>query len=90
MSGYIIGFAVLLALSALFSAAESAYTGANRLRLESAAEDGKRSAATAVKLLDRYDATIAAILLGNSCLLYTSSSVRQLPGPARKKLRRPA
>ena len=66
MSGYIIGFAVLLALSALFSAAESAYTGANRLRLESAAEDGKRSAATAVKLLDRYDATIAAILLGNS------------------------
>ena len=33
MSGYIIGFVALLALSALFSAAESAYTECNRLRI---------------------------------------------------------
>ncbi len=66
MSGYIIGFVALLALSALFSAAESAYTECNRLRIESAADDGKRSAAVAVKMLDRFDGTIASILLGNS------------------------
>lgn len=34
MSGYIIGFVALLALSALFSAAESAYTECNRLRID--------------------------------------------------------
>ena len=41
MSGYIIGFIALLALSALFSAAESAYTECNRLRIESSAEEGE-------------------------------------------------
>ncbi len=66
MSGYIVGFVLLLLLSALFSAGESAYTQANRLRIESALEDGKRSAATALKLLDRLDDTVDAILLGNS------------------------
>ena len=66
MSGYISGFVALLALSALFSASESAYTEANRMRLESALEEGRRSARTALKLLDRLDDTVAAILLGNS------------------------
>lgn len=66
MSGYIVGFVLLLALSALFSASESAYTECNRLRIESAAESGRRSAATALKLLDSFDNTIGAILLGNS------------------------
>ncbi len=75
MSSYIVGFVVLLALSALFSAAESAYTEANRLRIESAAEDGKRSAATALKLLDRFDATISAILLGNSLVNIYAAAV---------------
>ena len=53
-------------MSFLFSAAETAYTEANRLRIESAAEEGRRSAAAALRLLDRFDATINAILLGNS------------------------
>ena len=33
MSGYIAGFVALLCLSAVFSAGESAYTQANRLRI---------------------------------------------------------
>ena len=66
MTGYIVAFLLLLALSALFSASESAFSECNRLRIESAAEAGKRSAATALKLLDRFDSTIDAILLGNS------------------------
>lgn len=66
MSGYIAGFIALLVMSFLFSAAETAYTEANRLRIESAAEEGRRSAAAALRLLDRFDATINAILLGNS------------------------
>ena len=66
MTGYIVAFLLLLALSALFSASESAFSECNRLRIESAAETGTRSAATALKLLDRFDSTIDAILLGNS------------------------
>ena len=66
MSGYIAGFIALLVMSFLFSAAETAYIEANRLRIESAAEEGRRSAAAALRLLDRFDATINAILLGNS------------------------
>ena len=66
MSGYIAGFIALLVMSFLFSAAVTAYTEANRLRIESAAEEGRRSAAAALRLLDRFDATINAILLGNS------------------------
>lgn len=73
MTGYIVGFVALLALSALFSASESAYSECNRLRIESAAEDGKRSAATALKMLDRLDNTINAVLFGN-CLANISAT----------------
>lgn len=66
MSGYIIGFIVLLILSAVFSMGESACMQANRLRIESAESEGKRSAAAALKMLDHMEDTLDAILLGNS------------------------
>ena len=75
MSGFIAGFIALILLSALFSAAESAYTEANRLRIEAALADGKRSAGTALKLLDRLDATVNAILLGNSLANISATAV---------------
>ena len=75
MSGYIIGCCVLLMFSALFSAAESAYTEANRMRIESALEEGRRPAKTALKLLDRLDATVSAILLGNSLANISATAV---------------
>ena len=79
MSGYIAGFVALLCLSAVFSAGESAYTQANRLRIESALEDGKRSAKTALRLLDRLDDTVDAILLGNSLLQGRHRLGRHIP-----------
>ena len=75
MSGFIAGFIALILLSALFSAAESSYTEANRLRIEAALADGKRSAGTALKLLDRLDATVNAILLGNSLANISATAV---------------
>ena len=45
---------ILLAGSALFSASEIAVTSANRLRLNTAAEEGSHGARTAVKLMDHY------------------------------------
>ena len=63
---YAIAILLLLAGSALFSASEIAVTSANRLRLTSAAEEGTPGARTAVKLMDRYEDTLSAILIGNN------------------------
>ncbi|MBQ0133587.1 MAG: HlyC/CorC family transporter [Clostridiales bacterium] len=52
--------------SAFFSAAEMALSAANRLRLENAAEDGDERAKTACKVLDRFEDTLSAILIGNN------------------------
>ncbi|MBQ7737530.1 MAG: HlyC/CorC family transporter [Oscillospiraceae bacterium] len=66
ITGYIVAIAALLAGSAFFSASEMALSSANRLRLSAAAEDGSRQAKTAVKLLDRFEDALSAILVGNN------------------------
>ena len=63
---YIAAILALLAGSAFFSASEMALSSANRMRLSSAAEEGSRSAKTAVALLDRFEDTLSAILIGNN------------------------
>ena len=63
---YFVALVVLIALSAFFSASEMSYSSANRLRLENAAEDGSRRARTAVGILDHFDRTLSAILIGNN------------------------
>ena len=60
----------LLGLSAFFSASESAFVGANRIKLKSLAENGNRRAALALSISDKFDATLTAILVGN-CLVNT-------------------
>lgn len=72
---YVIAMLLLLCGSALFSAAEMALSSANRMRLESAAGDGSRQAATACKLVDRYDDTLSAILIGNNLCNIGSDSI---------------
>ena len=66
MTFYIIAAVACIVLSAFFSAAEMALSSANRIRLENLADDGKRAAAVAVKLLDRFDDALSAILIGNN------------------------
>ena len=72
---YFIGIIVCVAFSAFFSASEMSFSSANRMRLDSAAEDGKRSAALAGKICDRYDDTLSAILIGNNLVNIASSSL---------------
>lgn len=71
------GAAMLLLLfgSAFFSASEMAISSANRLRLESAAEDGARRARTACGVLDRYEDALSAILIGNNLCNIGSDSL---------------
>ena len=72
---YFVALVVLIALSAFFSASEMSYSSANRLRLENAAEDGSRRARTAVGILDHFDRTLSAILIGNNLVNIAASSL---------------
>ncbi len=75
MTAYILALIVCFALSAFFSASEMALSAANRLRLENAAEDGDRRAKTALQLLEKFDAALGAILIGNNLVNVASSSL---------------
>ncbi len=66
---------LLLVGSAVFSAAEMAFSSANRMRLASAAEEGSRSARTALAVLDRYEDSLSAILIGNNLCNIGSDSL---------------
>lgn len=59
-------FLALLSLSAIFSASETALTGANRIRLKNQSETGDKKAKRALKLIDNYDTTLDTLLVGNN------------------------
>jgi len=66
---------VLVALSAFFSATETAFSSLNRARLKSLAEHGKKRAADALALEDRYDELLSTILVGNNIVNIALASV---------------
>ena len=78
MTFYIVACVVCVVLSAFFSASEMSLSSANRMRLENLAEDGTRSAGLAVKIIDRYDNTLSAILIGNNFVNIALSSISSL------------
>jgi putative hemolysin len=56
----------LVILSAFFSSAETAYSTANIVKLKSYVEEGKSRAKKALFIIDHFDKTITAILIGNN------------------------
>lgn len=67
--------ALLICLSAFFSAIETALSSANTIRLKNKAENGDKRAARAMKLIDRYDKAITTILIGNNIVNIGCSSL---------------
>ncbi len=67
--------AVLLFLSAFFSASETSFTSVNMIRIRNMAEEGNAKAATAVKLAENYDRTLSTILIGNNLVNIAMSSL---------------
>lgn len=57
---------VLVLLSAFFSSAETAFSSANVVKLKSYVEEGKSRAKKALYVIDNFDKTITAILIGNN------------------------
>ncbi|MCA3754972.1 MAG: DUF21 domain-containing protein, partial [Phenylobacterium sp.] len=76
----------LLAISALFSAAETALTGASRTRMHQLEREGDRAAGRVNRLISDQETMIGAVLLGNNLINILASAVttefvtRAIPG----------
>lgn len=69
---------ILIALSAFFSASETALSSANKIRLRSMADNGSKGAERALKVIKKYDKTITTILIGNNIVNIATSSIATL------------
>ncbi len=71
----LLGIVACIFLSSFFSSSEMAYSSCNRLRLENAAEEGKKSSKTALKITEHFDDALSVILIGNNLVNIASASL---------------
>ena len=69
---------ILIALSAFFSATETAFSSFNKLKMKSLASSEDRRAIIILKLEDNYDRLITTILIGNNIVNITLTTVSTL------------
>ena len=69
---------ILIALSAFFSASETAYTTVNKIRLQNYVDPGSKKAKTALFIAENYDRTLTTILIGNNIVNIGASSIATL------------
>ncbi len=77
-SSSIVILAVMIFLSAFFSASETALSSVNRIRLKNMADDGNQKAKRALQLAERFDLTLSTILIGNNVVNIAASSLATL------------
>lgn len=75
---YLAAILLCVFFSNFFSSSEMAYSACNRVRLEKASADGSKRAAAAVKIVERFDDTLSAILIGNNLVNIAASSIGSL------------
>ena len=66
---------VLIAMSAYFSATETAFTSFNCIRLKNMAQAGSKKAQLALNLSENYDKLLSTILIGNNIVNISSASL---------------
>ncbi|MBR0141369.1 MAG: HlyC/CorC family transporter [Ruminococcus sp.] len=66
---------LMMVLSAMFSGTETAYSSVNKLRLKNYEAQGNKKASKALKLANRFDDVLTAVLIGNNIVNIASSSV---------------
>ncbi len=66
---------LLVLLSALFSAMETAFSFANKIRIQQSAEDGNKRAKTAQYIIEHFDNALTAILICNNIVNLGCSSI---------------
>ena len=76
---YVLLLIVLIALSAYFSASETAFASYNKMRMKSEAEDKKgKKARRVLELSENYEKLISTILIGNNIVNIVASSIATL------------
>lgn len=75
---YVCGIVLCIIFSNIFSSAEMSYSSCNRMRLESAHENGSKRAGVALKIVDHFDDSLSAILIGNNLVNITNSTLGSL------------
>ena len=78
VSIYIAGIVVCVMLSAFFSASEMSYSACSKVRLEHARDNGDKKAGTAVRISEKFDDALSAILVGNNLVNIAASSMGSL------------
>ncbi len=72
---YTVIIAVMVVLSAYFSATETAFSSLNKTRLRAMAEGGNKKAEITLTLAENYDKLISTILIGNNIVNIAASSI---------------
>ena len=67
-----------IALSAFFSATETAYSAANRVKLKTVEGPRKEKAQIALSLLEKYDSLITTVLIGNNLVNIVGTAIATL------------
>lgn len=68
----------MMIFSALFSGTETAYSSVNKLRLKNYEAQGSKKAAKALRLANKFDEVLTAVLIGNNIVNIAASSVSTL------------
>ncbi len=70
-----IGILICVWFSGFFSSSEIAYNSCNEVRMENEAEDGDPRARRVLKILEKFDNALSAILIGNNLVNIAASSL---------------
>ena len=70
--------AAMMVFSALFSSTETAYSSVNKLRLKNYESQGNKKAGKALRLANRFDDVLTAVLIGNNIVNIACSSISTL------------
>ncbi|MFI3140728.1 MAG: hemolysin family protein [Clostridia bacterium] len=73
--GLILILIIMVALSAFFSASETAFSSVNQARLKTMANSGDKKAKQALKLVENYDELLSTILVGNNIVNISSATI---------------
>lgn len=66
---------ILLIMSAMFSASETAFSSVNKSRLRELEEKGNKRAKMAIKISENFDKTLTTILIGNNIVNLSASAL---------------
>ena len=80
LNGYLAAIIALTLCSTFFSATETAFSSANKIKLKNLAADDNKRAAYALKLCEDFDKLITAVLVGNTISNITMTTVATVYG----------